>query len=682
MGKKRKKKKQKQVNKQPEMVEMKQPDQEVDALDQNLIKEIEEQMQPETKPLEQMREGLGEELIGIYEASGDELSSVTTFEHKRRTWQKTLIWILSFVILLFIGVAAVSWFIWGRQPKFTGDNVSFDIEVIEEVASGSKVQYVVSYGNKEATSFRKAEIELRYPAGFVFEQAEPEPTTGDDLFNLSSVPVGEQGEIVVEGYLVGTPDTSSTISGVFRYWPANFSSEFNEVASAQVNIVPMDLEVDFQGPDQILVGQTSTYTLVFENKTEDSIRHIAFEPMFPDDFTIDTTSPELEDETMWVFDEVPSGEQIELQIDGYFGAAPEEDAELIVLLKQKANDDDYFDQNEYTVTTKVVAGDLLTNLIINGSTKNNTIQWGDVLNGNISFTNNSEAELSDLRVVASIETRYRTQGSGNTSQGALDWQTLVDANRGAIKDVDPTDEKTLRKRTITWTGEDLDILQALAPEEDGELNFQISLRDLTSASDIIQHPEDIEVAVSVEVIVGQTGGVEEEVRVASNPIRFLVDTDLVLDAEARYYADSGEELGSGPLPPTVGEKTTYQITWKLTNTLHEAQDIIVSAELPDNVAWLNDYEITAGEAEFDAANNTLSWRLNKLPLTVDSAMIIFDVQLTPNTSQIGEVANLTRKMTMTATDADTAGKIIQTILPLTTGVDRDEQASDKGIVVN
>ncbi len=688
MGKKsKKKKKQKQVKQQmqaksPEkdliipLEEMESTPKEV------MVEETVETTTEEVVAMPKVRAGLGEELIEVYESSGDGLSSVTTFEHKRRTWQRMLVWIFGFVILLFIGVAAVSWFIWGRQPDFTGENITFDIQAESEITSGKKVTYSVSYGNKEATSLRKAEIELRYPSGFIFEKATPEPTTGDDLFNLSSLDVGEEGTIEVEGYLVGIPESSSTISGTFRYWPANFSSEFTEGATAQTEILPLDLQVEFDGLDQILVGQKSTYTIVFENKQEEPLRGIAFEPIIPEDFVLESSSPDLKDEVMWEYEELAVNEEVEIQLDGYFSDAPEDPVPFRVLLKQKGNDDDYFEQKELTVETLVVQGDLVSNLIINGSTKDATVQWGDALNANISFANNSEADLSEMKVILTVESRYRTSNSGSTSQGALDWQTLVDSNRGAIKDVDATDEKTLRKRTITWTAEDVELLEVLEPDAEGELNLQISLRDLAGASDIIDTPGDVAIVLSAEVVVGQTGGVKEEVRVASNPIRFLVNTDLVLDAEARYYAENGEELGNGPLPPVVGEKTTYQVKWVLKNTLHEAQDIIVSADLPDNADWLNEYDITAGEVEFSSASNTLTWRLNKLPLNVTEAEFVFDIQLTPKTSQIGEVANLTQKITMTATDADTGGKVIQSILPLTTGVDRDDQASDKGIVVS
>ena len=136
------------------------------------------------------------------------------------------------------------------------------------------------------------------------------------------------------------------------------------------------------------------------------------------------------------------------------------------------------------------------------------------------------------------------------------------------------------------------------------------------------------------------------------------------------------------LPPAVNVDTTYRIIWTLANTLHEVNDIIVSADLPSNVAWVHKYDVSAGEIEYSASNNNVTWRLNRMPLDVTTVTVGFDLKLTPLASQVDEVANLTKKITMTGTDSITAGKIIQTILPLNTGVKNDELAADKGLVIN
>ena len=627
------------------------------------------------------RKGLGEELIEVYESAGDELTSVTMLEHRRRTWQRMLIWILVFLVAVFIGVAGVSWLIWGDQQQFNGEQVLFDIDTSAEVSSGEEVIYTVEYANRESVSFRKAEIELRYPPGFIYESAEPEPRSGDNLWDLGSLNPGQDGTIEVTGYLVGRPDIDTTISGVFRYWPANFSSEFQEIASTQTHILAIDAELRVDGPDQILVGQTTSYSIVVSNSSEEELKDLQVEVIYPQDFVVEEAIPEAEEESIWLIETIGVDEEYEIQIDGYFSGASEEEVQLIVNLLQKGPDDDYFSQKEERVDIKLVQGDLFVNLIANGATKDSTIQWGDVITVSVNYENNSEVTLSQISAIVKIETRYRINNAEVGSDGVVDFSSLVDANNGSLKVGDNTDAQSVNLRTITWTEDDIENFGELGPDKNGDINFQFSLLSAVEAVKEMDHAEDAELVLSVEMRVGKTGGVEEEIIVASNPITFALDTDLVLDAHSRYYAKSGEEIGSGPIPPSVGSKTTYRIIWELTNSLHEVKDIIVSVQLPSNVAWVNQFNASAGEVEFTSGSNDLTWRLNKLPLDIEGVTLSFDVELNPKDTQIGEVAALTKKITLTSTDSITGGKIIQTISSLNTGIPRDEKGADKGLVV-
>ncbi len=654
---------------------------ELDALLAEEEPETKKEEQPQPQAKRKPRKGLGEELIEVYEATGDDLGSITMLEHKRRTWKRMLVWILLFLLAVFIGVAAVSWFIWGGRQAFTGEQVLFELNAPAELASGSSVELALHYANREDISFRKAEVELRLPPGFIFESAEPQPTSSNNLWDLGTVPSGQEGDILVRGRLVGRPEMGTTISGLFRYWPANFSSEFAEIASAEIKVLPVKAEFRLEAPDQVLVGQKTSLSAILANPTEEPMHNLRIEPIYPENFIIESSNPELDEKGLWIIPEVKANEEREFQIDGYFSSAEMGETELIVLLAQQGRDQDYFQQKEQRQEVRLIQGDLLAQLIVNGASKDSTIQWGETLNGSINFRNNSKTTLGDITAVVTIESRYRSQDAERASAGAVDFSTLVDAARGSVKQLEAVDTKTLHRRSITWTGDDVATLALLEPDEEGELNFQVALLDAQRAIDRLAHPEDVEIVMQVQMIVAKTGDIKEELTVSANPITFKLNTDLVFDAHVRYYADNGEQLGYGPLPPKVGEETVYHVVWRLENSIHEVEHIVASVQLPSGVSWKNVYEVSAGEVKFSASTNELTWTLNRLPVDVPSATLEFELGLRPTASQIGEIASLTKKITMTAKDSVTGGSIIQTALPLTTGVDRDKEASDKGIVV-
>ncbi len=480
------------------------------------------------------REGLGEELIGVYESSGDDFKAISTFEHKARTWQRMLVWVLFFVVAVFVGVASVSYFLWGRQPVFNGEQVVFDIQAPEQALSGSAVTYVVHYANKEGVSFSKSEIELRYPVGFNFVSANPEPNSGQNLFSLGSVGSLAEGTIQVEGVLVGRPEQDTTISGVWRYWPSNFSSEFQEVSSAQTRMQAVNVDARLEGPDQVLVGQKTSYTVIFNNVGTEPVNNLRFEVVFPSGFILDTAKPAFAEGTQYVFvPELAPNQETEIQVDGYYSLAADQPVDFIVELSQKATEAEYFAQKRLTHTTKIIRGDLVVNLVANGTNKSDSIQWGAPLNVSISFQNNSEAVLSEMTAVAKIESRYRTQTASKGTQGAVDWSSLIDSQRGSLKELAATDTKSLRVRSITWTGDDATALEKLDPKQEGSIDFQINLYDLATAIKQIAHPEDTEVVLSVELTVGKTGGVQEQLKVIGNPLTFAISSDLALQAQVR-----------------------------------------------------------------------------------------------------------------------------------------------------
>ncbi len=642
-------------------------------------KKVEMNSKKERKP----RKGLGQELIEVYESTGDDLTSVTMLEHRRRSWQRMLLIILIFLFFVFIGVAVVSWIIWGGNKSFSGDNVEFSIAAPTEINSGQEVTYKIDYANREDVSFRKAEIELRLPPGFIFLSADPSPTTGENLWDLGSLSAGDDGSIEVIGKLVGKPEVDTTISGVLRYWPANFSSEFQEVASAQSLVKPVQALFRIEGPDQVLIGQKASYAVNVKNDSDKLMSDLQVQAIYPADFIVDSTEPEIvEPYDTWEIESIEPGQEYEIQIDGFFSKLEEPELELIVVLSQKGPEEGYFDQKEERISTVLIEGDLLVNLIANGTTKDTSAQWGDVINVSINYQNSSEAQLADLTVIAKLETRYRINEGEKGSAGGISFSSLIDANKGSVKEVDKINAQSVHVRTITWDGTDIDSLESLDEDEEGTINLQFSLLDAEAAIKALDHAGDAEIVLVADVIVGKTGGVDEEITVTSNPITIKLNTDLTMDAFARYYGENEEQLGNGPLPPTVGEKTTYRVFVDLTNSIHEGQDIIVSTQLPSNVSWVNNYSVSAGEVEFSSSGSDLTWRLNKLPLDVNEVSLAFDVELNPLETQIGKVAALTKKITMTATDSITGGKLIQTASPLTTAIDRDKTGSDKGLVTN
>lgn len=159
-----------------------------------------------------------------------------------------------------------------------------------------------------------------------------------------------------------------------------------------------------------------------------------------------------------------------------------------------------------------------------------------------------------------------------------------------------------------------------------------------------------------------------------------LQTAFPVSLTARYYSESGDQIGVGPLPPTVGIPTTYWLVWSVGPTDSDVRDLVLRATLGDNVrATGKSASIIPGEFSFQGKE--IEWTIPSLPETgALPVTFAFEVSLTPTADQRGAVPLLTKGFTATATEIRSG-----TLLRMSGGTEdanlsRDEKAHGYGIV--
>jgi hypothetical protein len=90
-------------------------------------------------------------------------------------------------------------------------------------------------------------------------------------------------------------------------------------------------------------------------------------------------------------------------------------------------------------------------------------------------------------------------------------------------------------------------------------------------------------------------------------------------AEARYYAATGDQLGVGPLPPKVGETTTYWIVWSIGPFNGDLADVRLAADLPwarappENIRPLSRANSVSPKIRSSGLRGASSWPAPKKP---------------------------------------------------------------------
>jgi hypothetical protein len=611
---------------------------------------------------------LEKELREIYKDQDGENADMSRIYHKKRSKLKRFV---VGALIFFVGAAALSWagfFFFGRGIAFSGENVMLEIVSPDTAAGGEAIQFFIKYKNNETVPLGQAEISVRLPSDFSLSGTEPAPSGEENIWKIGSIAAGKEGEIKISGTLFGAEESLQTLQAVLTYKPADFNSEFQKVTTAVTKIENSLLEVSLSGPERILTNKETPFKIKYKNIGEAALQGIKISVVAPVDFSFKEKQGEKEVMSWEVLEAAP-GEEQEINFSGSFGPQTEGEREFKVQIGFMKGDKFYL-QKENFFKTNVLIGAIIPSLILNGDSKDRAQNFGDTLNYAIVYQNKDKTNLSDIEIKIVFESTSRN------NKMILDWTTLKDDFDGVVLGTQLSPE--LRQGTITWTKRQISKLASLAPGAEETINFQLRIKPFSEFQD--WGIKDFEVRSFVEVKIGKNGeGVAEET-IQSNAITFKINSDLKLQIEARYFNDDNIAVGSGPLPPKVGETTAYRIFWDVTNSLHEVTGLKVSAALPENIKWSNKHEITAGELKFDEATHEVMWTLNRMPLDVNALGVNFEVTVLPTAAERGKLLTLLLGTNLTATDKSTGAIITKTGEALTSNLDGDPGAEGKGIV--
>ncbi len=629
-------------------------------------KEEEKEEAKERKKEKQQREKtISSSLSEIYQDGKGGEVNVKKIEKKKKGG--LIFWFFNFIflVLVLLGVGAGVFYYFSHQQTQEG-NLDFSIKGKKEVKVNQEFFYEIKYKNKANFSLNEVRINADYPKNFVFLDSFPkiDGQEGENNFwNIKKIPPHGEGVIRIKGKIIDKEKESAVFLSKINYTPANFSSEFSKEASFSTNLRGSGLNIDIDHPDSVLVGEEESLTINFNPETENYLKDFILELKKGENVEIINTeaiSPKEEKSLLnseklkkdtWNLSFSRLDKTGEWKIDFIVKEKKREEESWEFLFKQKEGKKEYlFDQKKITFET--IKSDLDLNLIINGSQKNEPVSFGQTLNYSINYTNKGEAAMKDLTIMAVLESE------------SLDWTTLKDEHRGVEKG-----------HTITWTAEQIPKLQEVEVNQKGEINFSIEVISFPAQN----LEKDFKIKSYAQFIVG---GSEEEITATStqdnrsNTIINKIKSDLKLSEEVRYFNEDNIPVGIGPLPPKVGEETTFKVYWELKNNLHELKNVKVFYELPEHVNWNKKDRTSVGSINYDSEKRKIIWEVGRLPLAIYQANAEFSISLTPQEEHKNKILVLSPGSTVKGFDTETEAEIINTTSAKTTKLEDDDIADE------
>lgn len=608
---------------------------------------------------EKRSEEVDSDLLEIYADDDGQISDLSKIKVKKRR---------SFIVSLFFSlllIAAFSFLAYGAYNYLNnqkGSSFVLDVKISapSKIVLGEAFFYEIEYKNNSNHKLEDINLNFNYPDNFIYLESYPDSNFNNNSWTIDNLLPGASGKIKINGLIINKEGLNNLLSVEAGYQISGFSSYFKKefFYSVSVSSIPFSVNLDFFST--ALVGEE--YVLKFSLKD--------FKPLINSDMFLSISSSDNiefylpEEEFGGDSDKILQVEQSDKNIFK-ISFEDKEDNSLIdfnnlsadsydFYLKYKVLDriDDFekiiwqlkyanesnpdlvFLDKEFSLS--VIKSDLHLNLTINENSSDQSINFGQTLDYVINYANKGDKKMKDLIIMAVLESDF------------LDWESFSDVKNGRVN-----------RGTISWTSQEISELKELDPGQEGSINFSINVSPFVDVS----YGQELKLESYAQFTIGNVEELgEDKFRVSdnkSNVILSLINSNFSAQEELRYFDDNNIPVGSGPLPPKVGEKSTFRAYWTIKNSLHELKDLQAELYLPEYVIWENKYDVSAGEIYYDLAENKVSWILGRLPLGIDEIKISFDISIAPSDFEYNKIIILSPGSSFKAFDIETNSWIDQ-----------------------
>lgn len=618
--------------------------------------------------VEQKTESVEESLTTIFRNDRGEMPDLSTLDRR-----KSSRWIFILVGLgLFIGaLLAAAWagFLLLKPFRgFQGQGLEITIDGPEHVSLGEETTYFINWKNSANEPLATSDIRVSFPSDFSQTSVDPQPN-GDGLaWKIGSVAFGGRGTITVKGMFTGALGTKTAIQAVGTYRPASFNSDFETLSTRSLDYADTVLAGTIVLPQKVMPGDKIKIAYQILNRGLSPIKGLEARISIPAGFVRETTSTSGLDEGVvrLPVGDLIAGASTTVSIVGTFTSGHAGETNVHAETGRIGADGSFQASQKADATFMVLSGDLTVKLVANGSDQDRSVGFGDMMRFAVGFENTAAEPVNEVTITVRFDPITAT-GTAPLKKGAqpafIDW---------AHADISASG--TASGNMILWDRSRLGLLEKLSPQQDGTVDFSLPVIGTASGTTAVGFQ------AVVEATMKSVGGTVVNRTIKSTPITFRFRSDAGITSEARYFSEEGAPLGTGPLPPVVGQTTRYRIEWTIVKTTHELKNIRVTATLPKRVAWPAKTVLSAGDIAFDETSRVVTWTLNRLPADVNEARADLDIDLTPSDLDAGRFADLLGDTRFEAADADINEQIVKSKLPLTTDLQNDDGAKSKGVV--
>ncbi|PJA47494.1 hypothetical protein CO172_01145 [Candidatus Uhrbacteria bacterium CG_4_9_14_3_um_filter_36_7] len=595
------------------------------------------------------------ELRVIYHGRDGRIPDLTKLEYQRKSLL-TAILIRMSILLLLVFVIGIGFLFYWHPYSNTNPSLQIEVEAPQAIRTGEPNLYRVRYANTSKQSLAAVQLTAHFPQGFVFTESLPKPTE-PFTWTIGSLSPSSNGVIEIWGIPYLSIPSTASMQILSTYRPANMNSDFQDITTVPLYLTESVVKLALSGPEKTIPGDKISYTITVQNISEHQVKNLRLYLKTPSDFFIEELSPAptQNNTSFWDIEWLNSNQTMSYVLTGTFASEATGSIPLIAEVGFVDAKENFLSQAQTEWNTELLGGNLLLHLIANGSNTNQTVALSDRLRISLDYKNTGSEPLENVVLWLTFQTE--------NGKLPLNFKE-ADLEGGLFED-----------NRIEWDEKNISNLSILNPGESGILDIMIPITPT-----IIENMSDlftIQFAASLKPIKDS----QIKHTIEGTPLQIQINSDTSFTSMIRYFNDDGVAVGSGPLPPVVGKKTTYRVFWNIHNQLHDLENGSITTSLPKTIVWEDRSISDQGIIRFDETTRMVTWFIPEISKTSDSIQAWFDISITPTESDIGKFIKLTNPTAFEIKDSVTQDTIHVSLPLLTSELPDDPFASSNGVVM-
>ncbi len=518
------------------------------------------------------------------------------------------------------------------QNTISPDNIEINVDGPVAVKGGEEAVFKITLVNKNGVPLESSNLQINYPPG-TRSSTDLAQELSRERKHLGTIEPGEIINETARAVLFGAENSKQDIRIALEYRTAGSNAIFEKEKIVTVTLTSSPIGVVVDVPEAVSVGQDITAKVTITSNSTKVLEGMYLLVTVPGGFVLKSTEPAPKSGLLWQLGDIAPGTSRSFVIRGTVGGALNETSGFSATvgslnkITQKTIEVPYGTAFE---AFQIQKSAVELSVAINGTTDTTVIaNPGDRMRADLTWVNNLSVSVRNAELKVKLS-------------GPMLNQAKVSTANGFYNSAD---------NTITFRPQDIPELALLDPGEEAHTNFTFTLqeRDYIESRGLVNPTLDMEATLTGE----RASDVSAVDPVSSRLVRTIkVNSTVGLISDMSYSA--GPFRNTGPMPPKVGQETTYTVFWRIYSLSSGLRNARVVAILPTYVKWLGVKSPSGEQLSYNPLTGEVTWNAGNVGEKAGYAeaprTVYFQVAMTPSLSQKDSSPNLLEESKFSATD--------------------------------